>query len=279
MPALRVAILGCFAITLSRCKQAASRDVPQNDSNHKIAPPQPQQRKALVFTLPFCLGDMNSLCAPLTMIHRPALQRSSRDVFPSNLFAFMQFRTLSHATEGVARACCPQTLALRLAFLNSLECAFTRSDLRNSFGICIYENCRGGGGSFPFRNDMVSRRRTVSFHCDECAETLRFSTSHQSRITSHYLSSYCTLSCEVTQSHRYQDRELAPSTGKQSRFLRCLTKGADSGSGKGSRRDLARRSILGRDVGRPEFRADRMTRSFGAGFVEAGLWPGSFKAN
>ena len=50
-----------------------------------------------------------------------------------------------------------------------------------------------------------------------------------------------------------------PSTGKQSRFLRCLRRRADSGSGKRSTLVPGRRSTLNGDVGRPEkCRPDRI---------------------
>jgi hypothetical protein len=107
---------------------------------------------------------------------------------------------------------------------------------------------------------------------------LNLLTNQQSR-----LSSYCALSRSVPQSHRYRDRAFAPSTGKQSRFLRCLTNGERTAGPASSTQGPGRRSILGRDVGRSERRLcsgrsldrffQRQTRVGKAGSVRLGQCP------
>jgi len=102
------------------------------------------------------------------------------------------------------------------------------------------KDCRGGpsGDSWSTVNGGLS--------------TLDFFTNHHSRVTSHRHPSYCARSRAVPEWRRWQDPMFPPSTGKQSRSFRCLRKGADSGFGNRSTPNLARRSILNGDVGRPE---------------------------
>ena len=145
-----------------------------------------------------------ALCAPLTMAHRPTLQRSSRDVSLSNPFAFIHFRTLlpngafSTPLPSIACALFPMQWGVGLDLILSQAPVTNHQSLRCKFALLFSTTSTmllpqpisfqafallPGGGYAPYpRNPQQSAATKHNFqqlaHCSHFSPPLRLLCFH-----------------------------------------------------------------------------------------------------